>query len=337
MNYLSVGDMARSFQFRSHNTQLKQNLSRLSAEVVSGVQSDMARSVGGDFSIISSLDTSLARLSAFSRITSQVGLMASAQQTALEQIQERLKNSSVTFLSAATDSETAALNIKLSNARYEFDAVLNVLETRISGRYIFSGSDTQTAPLAGGQTILDALSSEISGMNSADDMLNAISDWFDAPRGGGGYLDTVYFGSGNPIGGVKISPNDKVSLSISAESHGIRNALKSLAVAALISENSVPEGSDIRKTLARTAGEWMVAADSALIDLRGTLGQAEAEISQGVATNSAQKISLDIARNKLVEADPFETASALQAAESQIDTLYTIAARLSRLTFTNYL
>ena len=53
--------------------------------------------------------------------------------------------------------------------------------------------------------------------------------------------------------------------------------------------------------------------------------------------NAAEASALQIARNGLVAADPYDTATAIQAVQTQIETLYTLTARLSRLSLTDYL
>ena len=45
----------------------------------------------------------------------------------------------------------------------------------------------------------------------------------------------------------------------------------------------------------------------------------------------------EIARLGIVSMDPYDAATALTEAESQLDTLYTVTARLSRLSLANYL
>jgi flagellar hook-associated protein 3 FlgL len=76
-------------------------------------------------------------------------------------------------------------------------------------------------------------------------------------------------------------------------------------------------------------------------DARGALaariGTAQERIANATTRNSAEATALQIARIGIVSADPYEAATALTEAESQLDTLYAVTARLSRLSLANYL
>ena len=52
---------------------------------------------------------------------------------------------------------------------------------------------------------------------------------------------------------------------------------------------------------------------------------------------AAEATALGLAREALIGADPYEAAAALEAAETQLETLYTLTARISRLSLVNFL
>ena len=53
--------------------------------------------------------------------------------------------------------------------------------------------------------------------------------------------------------------------------------------------------------------------------------------------NGAETTSLQIARNGITAVDPYETASRLEATRQQLETLYTLTARISRLSLVDFL
>ena len=75
MNYVSIGDMAQSFQLRSHNTQLQRTVQTLSAEMTSGTKADLAAAVSGDFRALAGIDRSLGTLDAFRTATAEAALL----------------------------------------------------------------------------------------------------------------------------------------------------------------------------------------------------------------------------------------------------------------------
>ena len=67
------------------------------------------------------------------------------------------------------------------------------------------------------------------------------------------------------------------------------------------------------------------------------LGSTEANIINTGVQNDAEKSALETARLGLLSVDPYETAAKLQEAQTQLETLFSITARLSRLSLVNYL
>ncbi len=74
-----------------------------------------------------------------------------------------------------------------------------------------------------------------------------------------------------------------------------------------------------------------------LVTLRARVGTAEAAIERAAVRNGAEATQLEIARNRIIAVDPFRAATELQSLEVQLETLFTITARLSRLKLTDFL
>jgi flagellar hook-associated protein 3 FlgL len=71
--------------------------------------------------------------------------------------------------------------------------------------------------------------------------------------------------------------------------------------------------------------------------LRGNLGFAQARIEQAQTRNESEIAALEIARSDLLSIDPYEAATRLEAAQTQLETLYSVTARLSRLRLVDFL
>ena len=72
-------------------------------------------------------------------------------------------------------------------------------------------------------------------------------------------------------------------------------------------------------------------------DARRDHAPGEARVEDAAARLSARGTALEIARNDMSAADPYETATKLQNVQLQLETHYTLTARLSRLSLTEYL
>ena len=155
--------------------------------------------------------------------------------------------------------------------------------------------------------------------------------------GGGGYLDAVYGGSAVPLAPFAIGTDDVASMTITATDDTLRGTLKGLALAAMVAEGALPGDDTGRALLVKTAGQMLMTANTDLATLRGNLGSVEGHISDVATRNGAEASSLEIARSDIIAADPFSTASELEAVKTRLETLYTLTARLSRLSLADYL
>ncbi|MGD9917155.1 MAG: flagellin [Paenirhodobacter sp.] len=337
MNYVSVGDMAQTYLLRRHNVQLKTTMSRLTQELASGVQQDVGAAVKGDFTALAAIDRSQRRIDSFSQSASEADVFLSSQQDALELIQNHASQIGATMISSASTTQASMIDAVTGDAAQRFASIVSALNVNVAGRYVFSGNTTDTAPLGASEDIISALSGVITGMTNATDIVSAVDDWFDAPTGGGGFLDFSYHGSDTALAPAQVSETDRADLSLTAADPSLRNLLKGFALATLVSENLVPDDIDVRATLTRAAGEQIATADAELTTVRSELGTVQEIVSDAQVRNSAEKSSLAIAKNKLIGIDEYDSATALEAVQTQLETLYTLTARLTGLSLTDYL
>lgn len=337
MNNVSLGDMAQAFILRRHNTDMKAQLQRLTAEMGSGQKADLAEAVSGDFKGLAGIDHSLSALNAYKTATSEATLFTGALQSALETVQQLASDLAPTLASAGTSGGTIHVNAAAVDARQKLHSAVSALNVQIGDRYLLSGAATDKKPVADAQDILNALTTAIAGQVTATGVITTITNWFDAPAGGGGYLDTVYGGSTIPLAPFAIGANEAASMTITASDDTLRGTLKGLALAAMVAEGALPGDTLGRALLLETAGHTLFTANTDLAALRGNLGSTEGHISDISARNQAETSALEIARSDIIAADPFTTANELEAVKTRLETLYTLTARLSRLSLADYL
>lgn len=337
MNYLSVGDMAQAFQMRRHNAALQTHLANLSEEMTTGTRADLAEAVSGDFRVLAGLDRSLATLKAYKTATDEAALVVQTVQSALETSQDLASDLAPSLLSAATGGSPTLVDTTAGDAKQKFATVVSALNTRVADRYLLSGTATDLKPISGADAILAALATATAGQTTASGVAAAVAAWFDAPTGGGGYLDTVYGGASTALAPLQIGPGEEATLDLTAADPAIRDLLEGLALGALVADGILPGDQTGRALLLKTSGEALIASGNDMAALRARIGTTEAQISDAATRNSAESSALDIARTGLIAADPYDTATALEAVQTQIETLYALTARLSRLSLTDYL
>lgn len=336
-SYPSIGDQSRSYQMRLSQYLLKSRLDRLSKEVTTGLKDDIPLALNGDLSRISHIENRLTMLDAYQQNASEAKTKFEAMQLTLERIQTAVEVIGPNLLNQAGGSPEEILRLNASEATEEFRAIFGSLNTSASGRHIFSGTRTDTAPLASFEDMITGLNTAVSGAVTAADISNRIAAWFDAPVGGGGFSDTVYRGGSNGNSATAISSERMVGSDLTANSDELRRAFKGMAVMAYVSELGAGLDPATIRELSNTAGLELFGASVDLINAQAVIGTQEAAISQAQAQNTAERSSLSIARSKLIAADPYETATALKETEASIQSLYMITSRLSRLSLTDYL
>jgi flagellar hook-associated protein 3 FlgL len=69
----------------------------------------------------------------------------------------------------------------------------------------------------------------------------------------------------------------------------------------------------------------------------GRIGLHQQTVERAATANSSALATLELSRNDIRRADPYETAAALTEVQSQLESLYAVTARLSNLNLVDYL
>lgn len=337
MTRLTTGDLTQSLLLRRLNSVIKTDFNRLTQEMASGRKADLAAAVSGDFKVLAGIEHSLTVLGAFNTAAGEAQTFATTQQTALEALQTLGSDLAPTLVGAGTTGGVTHVTTAANDARQKLFSAVSALNVRVGDRYVFSGEASDQRPISGAQDILDQLSLAIAGQVTAAGVVGAIDGWFSAPAGGGGYLDSVYGGSSSTLAPFRIGEGEEAPLTLTAADPTLRDTLKGLAIGAMVAEGALAGDLPGRAFLLKAAGQSLIAAGTGLATVQANLGATESQIAAVIARNGAEGSALGIARNHLTAADPFETANALEAAKTQLETLYALTARLSRLNLADFL
>lgn len=333
MPQITIGDLTQSKVFNHRNALLKDRIQTLSTEVTTGLTSKTTETVRGNYSALTGIEASLTQLSSFKLLTGETGAMASAMQLVLSSIYDSGSKLGSDLLAAATSNSPARINTIGVDADQRLQSAMSALNTRFGGKSLFSGVDTRTSAVVDADTMMTALQTAVSGAVSAADMETAVADWFADPAG----FEAVVYQGGAAQQPVDIGPDDKAKLDITAKDPAIAAMLKGLAMASLL-QRGVFQGDDTsRADLGKRAGLSLSNAQAPFLELTARLGAAEATIVNAAIRNDAEKSSLETARLGLLAVDPYEAATMLQESQTQLETLYSVTARMSRLSLVNYL
>jgi len=220
-------------------------------------------------------------------------------------------------------------------ATSSFKASINVLNTRYGDRSILSGTDVDEAPLASAETMLSSLQAAVSGLSDANSIANAVESWFD--DSGGGFEIIGYQGDADGFMSRPLDGNQTVHIDARADDVAIRDVLKGLAMAHFAGDDSLSLDLSEQRKLLQMSATGLLSAAEPMAGFQSRVGFIEGDVEEASVRNLAEQTSYGIARSELISADPFETATKLEAVQLQLETQYTLTARLSGLSLTEYL
>ena len=335
MSMIGFGDLAQSFVMRHNMTQAKADLTRLSQELTTGRAADTPRHLSGDMGPLLAISGTLARLEGYGAVTRELALFSEALQVGLTTISDMALESANSLISASGTAASAHLNSATASAHSALRSTLSTLNTRFGDRTLFAGVETDGQAMTTPDAFMAALEDAVTTAGAGDvaTVEAAVDAWFAAP---GGFLGTAYLG-GDPLGPVPVAAGESVALDVTANDAALRTTLKGLALAALVDRGLFPGQPALQKGLAQRAGEVLLAGETERAHLASRVGGLQAQIDRAQTRNESEATALGIAHADMVKVDPYETATRLQDAETQLDLIYTLTARISRLSLADYL
>lgn len=335
MSLVTFGDAAQ-FQFlRRDSAALKEDLSRLTGEISSGRHADLGRALGGDFSTLADITRSLRLNASFSASVTDAAIAAEGRQSALERVASEIEGFAPELLSVTGAGSLTDLQLKLANGTERFESAVSALNTRLAGRSLFAADEPDQTPLISGADIMVELRTLVAGAPDAATIQADVTDWFQDT--GGGYETLAWQGGDGQPPDVLLGEGQAANTGITALDPAIRETLTGLALAALAAEQAVPLDESEQRALATGAAQSMIGGNASLIELRANLGAEEARIEDARVTSESTRSSLQIEYGKLTSADPYDTATELEAVSARLESLYILTARMSRLSLTEYL
>jgi flagellar hook-associated protein 3 FlgL len=332
MTRLSVGDASLTNILARQGADLRAQVSRASQEVTTGTHTDLARVLRGDVSPLLAIDASLTRLQAFRTTTQDAALQTAAQQTAISGLSSLAAGITTTLLGARDFQTTAQISAIAADMRGRLESAVGLLNTQAADRAIFAGAATDTVPLGSADDLLTALETAATGATTAGTVAAAVVNWFADPLGYG-----TFYRGGAPLSDMPIAAGETADLSTTAMDPAIRDTLAGLAMAALLDRGMLAGNPEERARLAQRAGQELLTTEDARITLAARIGSVEARIEAARTRNGAEETALGILRSDIGSVDPYEAASRLEAARSQLESLYLVTARVSRLSLVEFL
>lgn len=335
MNFQTIGDLAQSFALRRQGGELRHQLDRLGLELSSGRVADLGRHLSGNLLPLADIEHELVLRTGHRMAAREAATDTEVMQAALERFQNTTTELAAQVLTLGTAGTTRQLSNLAGTATQMLGSLVGSLNSEVAGRALFSGAQTDRSPLASSETLLSELRGTLVGATSRAEVQSRVDAFFDSADGG--FMSTIYQGGVTEVAPYRLGSGESVALDIRADDAGLRAALKEVALIAVSQDSDLSLDLADRLALASDAGTALLAQQDVLTGLRASLGQAESRIAQSTARIAAEITSFEIARAELISVDPFKTAVELEQVQLQIESLYTITARASRLSLLNFL
>jgi flagellar hook-associated protein 3 FlgL len=332
MTRISVGDASLTNILARQGANLRAEVNRAAQEVTTGHPADLPQVLRGDVSPLLAIDASLTRLQGFKTTTQDVALQTAAQQTAITGLSSLASGITTTLLGAPDFQTQAQLSTVAADARGRLESAVGLLNTQAAGRAIFSGMATGTVPLGSADDLLAALETAATGATTAGGVAAAVVSWFADPLGFG-----AYYQGGAALADVPIAPGEAAEQPTTATDPAIRDTLASFAMVALLDRGLLAGNPTERALLAQRAGQGLLTSEDARITLSARIGAVEAQVEAARSRNGAEETALGILRSDIGSVDPYEAATRLENAQSQLESLYLVTARVSRLSLVEFL
>ncbi|MCU0900041.1 MAG: flagellar biosynthesis protein FlgL [Cypionkella sp.] len=333
MTTVSFGDLAQSFLLKSQSSRLRGEVGRLTQELSSGKTADPALGLSGDFTRLSALTRARTITEGYQSAAREAAAQASATQAALGTMSDKVQELIAPLLTASQMEIPEQRALIGSDARNRLNDVLSSMNTSVGGRALFAGVRIEGPAITDSDSLLAAVRGAMAGATTAEAAMAQISNWFDDPAG---FAALAYLGD-QPLADVAVAQTDKVWMGVTANDPAFRAMLTGLTAAALTADAGNPLPTAERRAFAQAAGTALLGAQAEMTQLAAKVGVSESRIDTAQSRNAADLLTLEMAEAELVTSDPYRTATELEAVQTNLETVYAITARLSRLTLTDFL
>lgn len=356
-------------QAQLHN--LQGDLARLTAEMASGRKSDPARELGVGASLLYKLYDDIQAGEAIQNATSLASKRLDGMQAALTSVGKLMDQMSPEILKIDA-LKGNGFQIIAQNAREVLGSMTDLLNMSWDGQSLFGGTDSAGPPLKDSAGLLawakESLTREISsqgrplGAEAAELLADKFADLFGKPERDGSpvvsdgvtplpasFYGLVYQSQSRTTSAglaadesdapsqVRIGAGETLRYNVRADNDTFKKAFESLALLSVLDAPEAQMSEEAKTAVLDRAGTLMRGARADLTVLAGTLGGKQKRL-EDVAEIQARAISAAAAQiNNLEATDYYTVSDRINTLQIQLQATYSITAKLSELSFVNYL
>lgn len=334
-SYIGLSDLAASWQLQRQNTSIKTALFDTGQQLTTNEKSVGEISRDGNIQRLFSFDRSLSLLDGYENAANAARVQMDAIQSSLGNVRDTAARVGLGVLAAVDTSDHVMSMTEARGAIPALESVVSMININVAGKSLFSGAATDRNALNSANQIQTDVDAIVAGSPDATTAIAAIDFYFNDPTGG--FATTIYNGSLSNGPDVRVGDNESISMPVRADDPAIRETLRNLSIMASVANGAFPTSIADQQQMLRTAATDNLTTSDDLNKLREATGFSQERLEIAVSRNEAHKSGLMIGRVDMANVDPYETASRFQELQVQLEKMFTVTARLSQLTLTNYL
>lgn len=323
---------------------------KLQTEVVTGRFADIGLALGARASSSVTLNQNVTQLKTIRDSNSLVTLRLSASQASLQLMSASAQQMLEAFIAANGADDANRLLIAQRDIETALGSFTVAANTSSNGEYLFGGINTNLQPLddylkAGSpaKAAFDTMFLTEFGFAQNDpqaanitiaQMDNFIANILEPAFTGGGWNANWSSASDTNISS-RITRSEVVESSTNANSIGMRN----FALAAVIGVELLnsPISSEVRAAVNATAIEIAGAAVTGIDNERSMLGVSENRVTKATTALESQIRIITLHLGDMEGVDGYEASTRMKSLLAQVETSYTLTARIQQMSLVNYL
>ncbi|MEK7800905.1 MAG: flagellin [Pseudomonadota bacterium] len=286
----------------SSNMRLQSKYADINRQIASGLKSEDYKGISGDAQYLLSLESAQGKLDAYNASGNTTLATTNIMYSTMGRIDD-IANSMLSALTAAQSGVSIpgpVMAAQASNAMLEMAGLLNI---KVAGRYIFSGSDIDTLPVD-------------------------LADPAWAPQVTPSTFNSTYYQGNNTVNAVQVSETLTVNYGVKADNAAFEGLLRAYNLALNNPTNKI--------ALAEASTLVKQAIDD-VANVRGILSTQTKSIENQIDENSLDKTYLLEVSSNIKEVDIPSASVQLTSVQSQLEASYSASVRILNLTLVNYL
>ncbi|GHF36264.1 flagellin N-terminal helical domain-containing protein [Seohaeicola zhoushanensis] len=348
----NISTLQSSLARRREVARLTIGMSKAEKEVTTGLRADLFRDLGQRAAESVRLRNIVARNEGYIASNKLLNGRMEITSIAMSEMRQVADDFLALAVSGANPGDAISSELQ-ANARYAIERIVTQANTVYQGSHIFAGIDQDRKPMQGwtqtsaatGLSPEDVMTSVIgAGPASLADVatitaeVNAVFDGTHATAGYT-YEGTFYNGTAAATGQrveARIGEGVTVSHGIQANDDGFTELMKGLSMLASIDVSKITDEATYGAYL-DAAVQSISMGSQKLLGAEASLGSTQALVEETIERHEKVNDVYAIRMVDLEGVDAYEAATRLSMLQTQLEASYAVTARLSSLTFLNFL